>query len=84
MTNKQTNIIGNIIASILSIGAIMVFIAVIAMILSISNTRTNSLTDLQNCINTVAQQEQYTGSPYSKQAWELFATSCTLTVYKIK
>jgi len=57
---------------------VFVIVAVVAIIamLKYSAWQDAKLSALSDCVVETAQNEGYSGNPYSKEAWELFAGSC--------
>ena len=57
------------------IGALLVVAAVVVVFES-ADAREATAFAIQDCVTATAALEGYSGSPYTADAWEIFAPSC--------
>ncbi len=60
----------------LTLPTIALIFSVIALVLTASNTRAQYLARVADCVTVTATAQGYPGNPYSREAWDLFATNC--------
>jgi len=53
---------------------VMLSVAVITMVYA--NHKADALENVQSCVVQEAQEQGYTGNPYSEEAWRMFAPDC--------